>query len=259
MRAPSTKKKVKSETDAPAIEPVTGIEGAAITRISPLRVSTFVSIAPVYITNDFGVMARQEGDPAPYEHQFYSATFQGLLSLDLANAGMFYHSRRTGFQNLDSIRVKQAQDSGLEHIEGKLAYRLPIDERVKRLKRLIEAIPLVQGGAKQTLHYTDVTPVVTIAAVTQYGNHPFNFLFDEREGQVVFNAEAFERTLKSVGEQILSPVYIGWKPGYEPDQEKKLTDIALPANIKYGVELGTPLEVFRTLADHLEQNPGWLD
>ncbi len=258
MRAPSTKKPTKTKDEsAPVVEPNTGIEGAAITRISPLRVSTFVSIAPVYITNDFGVMARQEGDPAPYEHQFYSATFQGLLSLDLANAGTFYHSRRTGYQNLDNIRIKQAEDHGLEHLTDKLAYRLPIQERVRRVRRLIEAIPLVQGGAKQTLHYTDVTPVVTIAAITRYGNHPFNFLFDEREGQVMFNTEAFIRTLESTGDQTLSPVYIGWKPGYEPAQEGKLGE--LPHHIREGLRIGTPLDVYRALAESVAQNPSWLD
>jgi CRISPR-associated protein Cst2 len=257
MRAPGKKEKAKKDGEDAAPEPVTGLEGSAITRISPLKVSTFVSIAPVIITNDFGVMSRQEGDPAPYEHQFYRATFQGLLSLDLANAGTFTYSKRAGYQNLDSIRKGQAEQRGLEHLPQKLAYRLPLEDRLKRVRRLIEAIPLVQGGAKQTLHYTDTTPVVTIAAVTKYGNHPFNFLFDEKGGQATFNADALAKTINSVGDQLLSPVCIGWKPGYAPDQEAKIEGLAGAFGDK--IFSGTPIEVYHALSSALENNRHWLD
>lgn len=258
MRAPGKKEKTKKEGEEAAPEPTTGLEGSAITRISPLKVSTFVSIAPVNIVDDFGVMSRQEGDPAPYEHQFYRATFQGLLSLDLANAGTFTYSKRAGFQNLDSIRKGQAEKGGLEHLPQKLAYRLPLEERLKRVRRLIEAIPLVQGGAKQTLHYTDTTPVVTIAAVTKYGNHPFNFLFDEKNGQATFNAEALEKTINSVKDQLLSPVCIGWKPGFAPDEEKKAVELRDKLGIDR-VYTGTPIEVYQALSTELENKPHWLD
>jgi CRISPR-associated protein Cst2 len=255
MRAPSSERRGRRGSEA-GPEPLTGLDGSAITRVSPLRVSTFVSIAPVQITNDFGVMSRQEGDPAPYEHQFYRATFQGLLSLDMGRAGVFTYSRRAGFQNLDKIRIEQAKAQGLEHLPEKLAYRLPRDQRLARVRRLIEAIPLVQGGAKQTLHYTDTTPVVSIAAVTKYGSHPFNFLFDERGGQVSFNVEAFERSVRSNADQFLSPVYIGWKPGYAEDQEAKLDGIE---DASEWLKRGTPLEAFRALSEALAKNPGWLD
>jgi len=254
MRAPGKEKKGKKDSE-PTVEPTTGLEGSAITRISPLRVSTFVAVAPVYITNDFGVMSRQEGDPTPFEHQFYRATFQGLLSLDLSNTGTFTYSRRAGFQNLDSIRIQQAKDQNLEHLPNRLAYRLPIDERLKRVRRLVEAIPLVQGGAKQTLHYTDTTPVLTIAAITKYGNHPFNFLVDEKNGQVEFNTKAFVKTLESLDGQLLSPVCIGWKPGYAPDQEEKLETLAE----EKGLVKDTPLVVYQRLAAAFIDNPDWLD
>ncbi len=256
MRAPGKEKKGKKDGEE-APEPTTPLEGSAITRISPLRVSTFVSIAPTNIVDDFGVMSRQEGDPTPFEHQFYRATFQGLLSLDLGNAGTFSYSRRAGFQNLDTIRKQQAEERGLQHQPKRLAYRLPIEERLARVRRLVEAIPLVQGGAKQTLHYTDTTPVMTIAAVTKYGNHPFNFLVDEKNGQMVFNTEAFEKTLYSVAPQLLTRVYVGWKPGFAPDQEMKLA--SLTDDIQQWLIRGTPLEVYQKLSEELAKNAEWLD
>nr|WP_322494893.1 hypothetical protein [Chloroflexus sp.] len=83
MRAPG-----KSDTAKKSREQLTMLDEATpvtdtITRASPLRVSTLVSIAPVNPTNDFGVMSRHEGNPVPHEHQFYRTTLKGLFSLDL--------------------------------------------------------------------------------------------------------------------------------------------------------------------------------
>jgi CRISPR-associated protein Cst2 len=113
MRAPATDSgKQKTRLQDPDYQKMTKMEmtkgkekdqekEVTITRASPLRISTLVSIAPVNITTDYGTMTRHEGDPVPYEHQFYRATLHGLLSLDLSTAGKFYYRRRTGFQNLD--------------------------------------------------------------------------------------------------------------------------------------------------------------
>jgi CRISPR-associated protein Cst2 len=235
-----------------------GDDVSALTRISPLRVSTFVAVSPVNISSDFGVMARQEGDPVPYEHQFYRATLQGLLSLDMSSAGVFSYSQRTGYQNLDSIRIRQAQEQGLAHDETKKTYRLGNDERLRRIRRLIEAIPLVQGGAKQTLHYTDVTPVISIAAVTKYGNHPFNYLFEDRGDEITFKAEAFFETVRGYRDQFLSPVYIGWRPGYAQQQFAKFNNI--PDDVRSLLAGGTtPYESFGALSEALAANPAWLD
>jgi CRISPR-associated protein Cst2 len=257
MRAPGKAKKDKTgNQDTSNVLPI-GSDVSALTRISPLRVSTFVAVSPVLLIEDYGVMARQDGNPVPHAHNFYRATLQGLLSLDMARAGVFTYSQRTGYQNLDSIRKKQAEDTGLEHLEAEKAYKLPTEERLRRVRRLIEAIPLVQGGAKQTLHYTDVTPVVTIAAVTRYGNHPFNYLFEDRGDEITFRIEAFSEIVGSYRDQFLTPVYVGWRPGYAPSQREKLA--TLPDDVRELVGVGTPGEVFTALSADLAANPAWLD
>ncbi|MCC7206024.1 MAG: DevR family CRISPR-associated autoregulator, partial [Anaerolineae bacterium] len=141
MRAPGKAKKGKTAETDPALEAMTDIgpDVSALTRISPLRVSTLVSVSPVHLTEDFGVMARQDGEPVPHAHNFYRATLQGLLSLDMGRAGVFTYSQRTGYQNLDSIRRQQAEERGLTHIPEEKAYRLPDAERLQRVRRLIEA------------------------------------------------------------------------------------------------------------------------
>lgn len=233
------------------------ISYVTLTRISPLRVSTFVAISPVNLTEDFGVMSRQDNYPVLHAHNFYRATLQGLLSLDMSSAGVFTYSQRTGYQNLDSIRRQEAEQNGLEHLPEARAYRLPTAERLRRVRRLIEAIPLVQGGAKQTLHYTDVTPVVSIAAVTRYGNHPFNYLFEDRGDEITFKETAFIEVIRAYREQFLSPVYIGWHPGYAVNQAAKFND--MPDDVISALAYGTPHQAFGMLADALVQSPRWLD
>mgnify|MGYP001222903680 CR=1 FL=1 len=109
----------------------------------------------------------------------------------------------------------------------------------------------LQGGAKQAIHYTDVSPAVTILAVTTGGNHPFNYLFKERGGQPQFQEEAFAATLEDARDQLLSPVFVGWKPGYLPEEQTKATRVSMD-----GVQIGfsTPRAAFENLAGWLAQN-----
>src|SRR5690606_15774914 len=115
MRAPS--KRSKKEEDESALTPLEDEQGkpTTVTRASPFRVSTFVSISPANITVDYGTMTRQDGDPVPYEHQFYRAALQGLVSLDLNMAGKFFYRRPTGFPNPAAVPQKQAEEQALGH------------------------------------------------------------------------------------------------------------------------------------------------
>ena len=118
MRAPSEKASAKEERESDiSYSEHTETEGT-VTRAAPFRVSTLVSIAPVIITNDFGVMTRHEGNPVPHEHQFYRASLKGLLSLDLKSSGTFWYKDKTGFRNLDSVREAIAKSNNLEHLDS---------------------------------------------------------------------------------------------------------------------------------------------
>lgn len=250
MRAPKGGgKKRKSEEASADAE-----DKATVTRVSPLRVSTFVSISPVDITDDFGTMTRQDDDPVPYEHQFYRATLVGAISLNLGLAGKFFYRRRTGFVNLDDMRRQQAEKAGLEHLPNETAYRLPQEERIRRVTSLLKGIGRLDGGAKQTLHYTDVAPAVSISAVIRGGNNPFQYVFTHRNGVPVFNANVFTEVLNDLDAQktLLSPVFIGWKPGYLPDELAKVP-------VHEDIRVSTPQTAFDNLANYLAQNPALLD
>ncbi len=110
MRAPSKKESAKARREADASRAGETETTDTITRVAPFRVSTLVSIAPVTPTNDFGTMTRQDGNPVPFEHQFYRTTLKGLMSLNLSTCGTFSYRNKTGFRNLDDVRIKQLEE-----------------------------------------------------------------------------------------------------------------------------------------------------
>lgn len=259
MRAPSKRADARKESKADQTE----LKGE-ITRISPLRMGTLVSIAPVRIADDFGTMARHDGDPVPHEHQFYRATLQGLFSLDLTTAGTFFNGGRVGYRNLDEIRVKLAAEQKLESvtIHGQPAYRLSIEERATRVAALVRAIGELEGGAKLTLHYTDVTPSLIVCALVKAGNNPFaHIIRADSRGNPQVLGEALKEVLRVYQDQILSRVFIGWSRGYLDDQ-RAAVDALSPTELS-GARLhwGHPREVMAELAQELtkESSRDWYD
>ncbi|MEW6276202.1 MAG: type I-B CRISPR-associated protein Cas7/Cst2/DevR [Bacillota bacterium] len=223
MRAPSKRTSAREKREA---DPARADETATldtVTRVAPFRVSTLVSLAPVYITEDFGVMARHDGDPVPFEHQFYRAALKGLFSLDLHACGTFWYRSKTGFKNLDEARVEEARAKGLPELADEKAFRLPREERLQRVKALLEGLARLEGGAKLTLHYTDVAPPLVIMAVTGGGNHIFGHILGaDGYGRPELKLPALEEALSVFADEILSDVYVGWVRGYLDEEREKL-------------------------------------
>ena len=229
MRSPKTGKAAKNRRkEDPEYEKMTPLETAGknddeqtVTRASPFRVSTLVSNAPAQIVEDWESMSRLEGDPVPYSSQFYRATLQGLFSLDLHASGTFSYRNRTGYRNLDSVRREQAQKESLEHLESEKSYRLPLAERIKRVGALFEGLANLEGGANQTLHYTDVSPALIVLAVTKGGNHIFGHVIGT-DHQPKLKIKALHETMTVFKGDILSTIYVGWVQGYLDKQREEL-------------------------------------
>jgi CRISPR-associated protein Cst2 len=231
-----------------------------VTRISPFRVGTLVAMSDG-ITRDFGTMSRHEGDPVPHEHQFYRTSLKGMFSLDLASAGVFTYQNKTGFLNLDAERVQLAQQKGLAPDESRKAYRLPDEMRFQRVSALLRAMPVVTGGAKMGLHYTDVSPSLVVFTVMRGGNNPFQYVIDaDRQGQPEALMDAFEEVATVWRDQFLSPLYVGWIKGYSAENRNRFEAQlgTLQTAFPQGVVLAHPKQVFEQLADSLAANPDWL-
>lgn len=261
MRAPSKRQSARAKRESDESRAGETETTDTVTRAAPFRASTLVSIAPVTPTSDFGVMSRHEGDPVPHEHQFYRATLKGLFSLDLKSAGTFWYKNKTGFRNLDEIRKKEAAELGLLHLEQEKAYRLPFEERVKRVTTLFDGMANLDGGAKQTLHYTDVTPPLLIFAVTRGGNHIFSYVVGaNKRGLPELKTEALAEALEIYKEEILSDVYVGWVRGYLDEERERLQSFIKTQAVS-GVSICHPREAFAGLIEALQTpgNAAWLE
>jgi CRISPR-associated protein Cst2 len=259
MRAPSKKTDAAKAAGAGPLE-----KDREITRISPFRVGTFVSIAPASIVSDFGTMARQQGDPVPYEHEFYRAHLLGLLSVDLTAAGTFFDGERVGFKNLDTHRREQAQKSGLTEatVRKQKAYRLPLSQRMERVSTLLRGLAALNGGAKQTLHYTDLTPAVVFLAVTEHGNNPFYRVFtSSRTGNTEFHRATFEEVMTVYEAKLRSKVYVGWASGFLDDEREKLKAAVAEKGWSNRVAIAHPATQMEAFASELAkaENASWYD
>ena len=211
-------------------------------------------------------MSRHEGDPVPHEHQFYRTTLRGLFSLDLHASGTFSYRNKTGFRNLDNVRVESANEKQLEHLEEEKCYRLPFEDRLQRITTLFEGMAHLEGGAKQTLHYTDVSPALVIMAVTRGGNHIFGHAIGAGKRELpALKIAAFREALTIFGDDILSDVYMGWVKGYL-DEERARFEAALAnegdlASFSGKIRVSHPREAFQAFVADLKkpENAGWLD
>lgn len=229
-----------------------------VTRVSPLRVGTFVSMSPVSIVDDFGTMARQDGNPVPHEHEFYRAHLRGLVSLDLTSCGTFYDGERVGYKNLDSYRREKATAANCEEltVRKQKAVRLPLEKRTERVSALVKGLASLNGGAKQTLHYTDLLPSLVVMAVTRSGNHPFYRLFrGTKAGRTELHEDAVREIFESFQSDLLSPVYIGWAQGFLDEERAKFEALQAELKAPHGIEaIAHPRTVLLKLAEELAKN-----
>ncbi|MDX2078909.1 MAG: type I-B CRISPR-associated protein Cas7/Cst2/DevR [bacterium] len=251
--------KSKSSDSEGETEKKEKVKKTTYTRIAPFRISTIVSIAPVPIIDDFGTMARgmesEKDNPVLHRHEFYRATLQGLLSINLSAAGTFITSPSVGYKNLDKAMLEEATNRELEEVEKnktRTIYRLPIEERIYRLQMLLHALGKVEGGAKQALHYTDVAPAFVILAVTRGGNNIFSHLIkpSDFQGQPEINVKALEQ-IKQVftreNGELISDFYVGRIEGFMDKSSHILPSVH-------------PRQAFDQLAEDLakEENRDWL-
>lgn len=229
-----------------------------VTRVSPFRVSTFVSVSPANIVSDFGTMARQDGNPVPHEHEFYRAHLRGLVSLDLTSCGTFYDAERVGYKNLDTYRRDKAKEAGCEEltVRKQKAMRLPLEKRQERVSALVKGLASLNGGAKQTLHYTDLMPAVVVMAVTRSGNHPFYRMFNgTKSGRTELHKDAVREIFESFHDDLLSPVYIGWAQGFLDEERAEFEALQLELKTPHGIEaIAHPRTVLLKLSEELAKH-----
>lgn len=254
MRAPSKK------ADAIKAEGATPLDkDREITRVSPLRVSTFVAIASSAVQSDFGTMSRQNDNPVPHEHEFYRAHLQGLFSLDLTATGTFFDMERVGFKNMDSHRREEAKKAGCKQvmIRKQEAWRLPIEERRKRTATILAALGSLSAGAKQALHYTDLTPAIIFLAAFKNGNHPFyRVLGASKTYETTFHRAAFDELVTVYRDSFLSDIYVGWAQNFLDEQRTEFEKAVNQSSLREKIHIDHPCVAIESLAQLIEKGKG---
>ena len=227
-----------------------------VTRLSPLKCSPLISIAPQTPTNDFGVMARQEGNPVPYEHQFYSCVLKGIFSLDLSAVGAFSDVNRTGYKNIAASYVETIRDAGGTQEDEKSPWVLPKEIRVRRCQQTLEALPILSGGAKLASHLTDVTPKLIILSVLDGGNHPFMNLMVERNEVGELSIEALRQIIDDYADRFCDAIYIGRRSGFMDELHDDLCELADDTSLPCEIVYDSPNKVIAQLSQKLETHIG---
>ena len=227
-----------------------------VTRLSPLKCSPLISIEPQMPTNDFGVMARQEGDPVPYEHQFYSCVLQGIFSLDLSAVGSLSAVNRTGYLNIAESYIQTIQDAGGKQADEKSPWVLPKEIRLRRCQQTLEALPILSGGAKLTSHLTDVTPKLIILTVLDGGNHPFMNVMVEQNEVGALSLDALHQVIQDYADRLCDAIYIGRRSGFMDELDEDLSNFADNTDLPCEIVYDSPNVVISRLSEKLETHIG---
>jgi CRISPR-associated protein Cst2 len=262
MRAPGSSKgtqKEKWEAKGLTDQEKAKDSYVTLTRSSPFRVSTLVAIAPLRqseIGFDYGVMARTEDaeypNPVPYVHEFYRTTLVGQFSIDLRMMGRFYSVNRTGYRHLDEIRKDLAIQRKLKPYDSGRAFELDLDVRKARLSILLEGLARISGGAKQSLHYTDISPRFVILGVGTGGNHLFGTLVNaDKNTEPVINRRSLAEVSSVFHTELLSKFYAGMAQGYLDSQRDEINKTL--EQLLCG-PLDHPVEAIQRIKDDLDKD-----
>lgn len=261
--------------------------GFALTRVSPLKTTPLVSVLPSRnsLTEDKGFASRHEGDPVPYNNEFYSTVLKGAFSIDLDSVGKFTIEYKSGYLNLvtpESVEkliqnvskkdktktaickalqdmnyeneyLKPAKDIGIKI--GNKEWIMPKEIRKKRASETIKALRYIFGGAKQTQYHTDVTPKFVILAMFDGGINPFisDIVYEDR-GEIKFDSDALISRILEFKE-ILEPkkVYIGKCEGFMRSWKEELIKVKNQlSEEKIDVEVTTVGDAIEKFAKEIE-------
>lgn len=210
-------------------------QNITVTRVSPLKNSVLVSVAPVTVAENWSSMARQDGDSVPYSKQEYSAVMKGMFSLDVSMVGTFSNYNKTGFMNLsEALKNEAISNYGCVEIDddfyrSQKLIQLPVETRKKRCTDTIKALKTISGGAMQTNNMGDVTPKFIILATTTTGNHPFSTIATTegvRDEEVKLNVAAIREVLDEYKDTFVDKIFIGKRAGFFDEYNDELKQLA---------------------------------
>lgn len=168
--------------------------------------------------------------PLPYNTKFYNTQLQGIFGLAYSRLGIF---RNEGDRiELDANLEKASLDDKVieRHPDypDRKVYRMVKNPRKDRATKILKALAVMRGGAKQAQFGTPVHPQVLIVAGLTSGNLIFSNIFEDSTNGPRIKIDTLEEILKDYSSRLASNVYIGIRTGYlDPDNERKLHEWAM--------------------------------
>lgn len=232
-------------------------DSATTLRDSPFMLGTLMSVAPVYPTEDFGVMSRGVSEPVLHGHEFYTADLAAPFLLDLPRIGTFTLPNTDGVGRPNYLTEEQALQVAEAAAFGATAttfrdqpaVRLPIEERKRRAALLLESLAHLSGGAKQALHYGDRVPSLIVLVPFKGGINPLAHVIDGDEATGLrVRGDVLRKELVAWEGEWEAPVRIGWRPGFRDDLREDFEKECAQELADQTVVIDHPRAVLRGLA-----------
>ena len=137
-----------------------------------------------------------------------------------------------------SIRLNYTEDNWI----------LDDETRIKRAQDIINALPYLSGGAKNTSHLTDVTPKILVLAAIDGGNHIFMNIVREENGETIFDIDALDEIINEYSDILKTDIFIGLRSGFLKDTQDKIIEYATG---KENIQVGTIKEMTDKFAEEI--------
>lgn len=163
--------------------------------------------------------------PLPYDTKFYNTQLQGIFGLNYSRLGIFRNEGDRIELDLPLVAKYQKENKVVKADEKREIYRMIDNPRKDRATKILKALAVMRGGAKQAQFGTPVHPQAVIIAGLSCGNLIFNHLFEDTETGPAFKIETFEEIVRDFADRIVTNVYVGIRTGYlNPKSEQVLRE-----------------------------------
>jgi CRISPR-associated protein Cst2 len=181
-------------------------------RTSPTRVSPLVGLFPYWGDRDLGTRSFEQftGTPAEggnmFETELYHNLFRGTMLVELDRVGL----------------IKQSElGSGKNDIE------LSVEDRLRRVQSLIQALSLLWGGGRTARMLTDLSPCFVAYARLEVKTPLFleAVRVHYQQGGYVLYTDPLIQAARRLPDEWRTQVMFGYEPGFFANEEKLKDDL----------------------------------
>lgn len=217
---------------------MTTIKGkGAITRVSPVKVSPAI-----------GLLSFDENSNVDFLTRRHRVTEGTKMEGDIVNVEMGTNIYKDGI-SIDLLRVGAEEKINEKNRTANIEDKIDEEEKISRVKKIIEGIGVISDYSKQARLLTDFTPdLVAISFQNIYSHRLQKLLELNEEGEL--NKERFKEILEEVL-KYSDKVFFGMISGILKNEDTEFVKNALQEN---NIEIKTPKGAIDDAAAYLSTN-----